>query len=141
MSTRIVVADDLELMRLSFRMVIDSQPDLRVIGEAGTGLEAVDVVGRLAPDVVLMDVRMPTMDGVAATRAIVEADPDARIILVTTFDLDEYLDGALAAGASGLLLKDVPPARLLSAIRAVAAGEMVLPSLVSGPALAPRRSS
>ena len=136
-----MVADDLELMRLSFRMVIDSQPDLRVIGEAGTGLEAVDVVGRLAPDVVLMDVRMPTMDGVAATRAIVEADPDARIILVTTFDLDEYLDGALAAGASGLLLKDVPPARLLSAIRAVAAGEVVLPSLVSGPALAPRRSS
>ncbi len=126
MTTRLLLADDQELMRMGFRMVMDTQEDLTIVGEAANGLEAVDATRRLKPDVVLMDVRMPEMDGVQATRLIVEAGSSARIIILTTFDLDEYVYAALRAGASGFLLKDAPPGDLLSAIRAVASGDAVV---------------
>jgi DNA-binding NarL/FixJ family response regulator len=126
MTTGILLADDQELMRMGFRMVIDSQPDLEVIGEAANGHEAIDATRRLAPDVVLMDVRMPECDGVHATRTIVESGAASRIIILTTFDLDEYVYAALRAGASGFLLKDAQPAELLAAIRAVASGDAVV---------------
>ncbi|HET9075097.1 MAG TPA: response regulator transcription factor [Solirubrobacteraceae bacterium] len=122
----IVLADDQELMRMGFRMVIDSQDDLRVLGEASTGEEALARCAELAPDVVLMDVRMPVLDGVEATRRLVAAHSRARVIILTTFDLDEYVLAALRAGASGFLLKDTPPGQLLMAIRAVAAGDAVI---------------
>jgi DNA-binding NarL/FixJ family response regulator len=126
MTTGILLADDQELMRMGFRMVIDSQPDLEVIGEAANGREAIDATRRLAPAVVLMDVRMPECDGVQATRTIVESGAASRIIILTTFDLDEYVYAALRAGASGFLLKDAQPAELLAAIRAVACGDAVV---------------
>ncbi len=126
MTTRLLLADDQELMRMGFRMVIDTQQDLAIVGEVANGLEAVEATRRLKPDGVLMDVRMPEMDGVQATRLIVEAGSSARIIILTTFDLDEYVYAALRAGASGFLLKDTPPADLLSGIRAVASGDAVV---------------
>jgi DNA-binding NarL/FixJ family response regulator len=126
MTTSLLLADDQELMRMGFRMVIDSQPDLAILGEASNGREAVEATRTLKPDVVLMDVRMPEMDGVQATRLIVDSDSDARIIILTTFDLDEYVFAALRAGASGFLLKDAPPNDLLSAIRVVASGDAVV---------------
>jgi DNA-binding NarL/FixJ family response regulator len=126
MTTRLLLADDQELMRMGFRMVMDTQEDLTIVGEVANGLEAVDAARRLKPDVVLMDVRMPEMDGVQATRLIVESGSSARIIILTTFDLDEYVYAALRAGASGFLLKDAPPGDLLSAIRAVASGDAVV---------------
>jgi DNA-binding NarL/FixJ family response regulator len=126
MSTSLLLADDQELMRMAFRMVIDTQPDMSIVGEATNGHEAVAAAERLGPDVVLMDVRMPEMDGVEATRLIVESRSSARIIILTTFDLDEYVYAALRAGASGFLLKDTPPADLLSGIRAVASGDAVV---------------
>jgi DNA-binding NarL/FixJ family response regulator len=126
MTTRLLLADDQELMRMGFRMVLDTQEDLAIVGEVANGLEAVDATRRLKPDVVLMDVRMPEMDGVQATQLIVEAGSGARIIILTTFDLDEYVYAALRAGASGFLLKDTPPADLLSGIRAVASGDAVV---------------
>ena len=126
MTTSVLLVDDQELMRLAFRMVIDSQPDLEVVGEAGNGREALAAASHLAPDVILMDIRMPHMDGVEATRQIIESDSQGRVIVLTTFDLDEYVYAALRAGASGFLLKDVPPNDLLSAIRAVAAGDAVV---------------
>jgi DNA-binding NarL/FixJ family response regulator len=125
-STSLLLADDQELMRMAFRMVIDTQPDMSIVGEATNGHEAVAAAERLGPDVVLMDVRMPEMDGVEATRLIVESRSSARIIILTTFDLDEYVYAALRAGASGFLLKDTPPADLLSGIRAVASGDAVV---------------
>jgi DNA-binding NarL/FixJ family response regulator len=124
--TTILLADDQELLRMGFRMVLEAQPDLEVVGEAGDGREALDLVARLDPDVVLMDVRMPQMDGVEATRRIVDGGGRSRVIILTTFDLDEYAYAALRAGASGFLLKDAPPADLLSAIRAVASGDAVV---------------
>jgi DNA-binding NarL/FixJ family response regulator len=126
MSASVLLADDQELMRMAFRMVIESQADLSVAGEAANGKQAVAAVAALRPDVVLMDVRMPELDGVEATRRIVESGFPARIIILTTFDLDEYVYAALRAGASGFLLKDTPPAELLSAIRAVASGDAVV---------------
>jgi DNA-binding NarL/FixJ family response regulator len=126
MSTGLLLADDQELMRMAFRMVIETQPDMSILGEAGNGREAVAAAAQLRPDVVLMDVRMPEMDGVEATRLIVQSDSPARIIILTTFDLDEYVYAALRAGASGFLLKDTPPADLLSGIRAVASGDAVV---------------
>ncbi|HUA75513.1 MAG TPA: response regulator transcription factor [Solirubrobacteraceae bacterium] len=126
MSTSVLLADDQELMRMGFRMVLDSQPDLSVAGEASTGAEAVEAVARLKPEVTLMDVRMPEMDGVEATRRIVRSGSATRIIILTTFDLDEYVYAALRAGASGFLLKDTPPGELLSAVRAVARGDAVV---------------
>jgi DNA-binding NarL/FixJ family response regulator len=124
--TTIVLVDDQELLRMGFRMVLDAQPDLELVGEAGDGEEALDVVERLQPDVVLMDVRMPGMDGVETTRRLVERGGRSRVIILTTFDLDEYAYAALRAGASGFLLKDAQPADLLSAIRSVASGDSVV---------------
>jgi DNA-binding NarL/FixJ family response regulator len=124
--TKVLLADDQELMRMAFRMVIDTQPDMSIVGEACDGREAVTATELLQPDVVLMDVRMPELDGVRATQRIVESPSGARIVILTTFDLDEYVYAALRAGASGFLLKDTPPADLLSAIRAVASGDAVV---------------
>jgi DNA-binding NarL/FixJ family response regulator len=126
MSTRILLIDDQELLRMGFRMVLDAQSDLEVVGEAGDGAEGVKLARELEPDVILMDVRMPGMDGVQATRTLVGAGCRAHIIILTTFDLDEYAHAALRAGASGFLLKDAQPADLLSAIRAVASGDAVV---------------
>ncbi|HEY4452538.1 MAG TPA: response regulator transcription factor [Solirubrobacteraceae bacterium] len=126
MTTSVLLADDQELMRMAFRMVIDTQPDVSIVGEAANGREAVDAARKLSPDVVLMDVRMPEMDGVQATKLIVESNSHARIIILTTFDIDEYVYAALRAGASGFLLKDTQPSDLLSGIRAVASGDAVV---------------
>ena len=126
MTIGVLLCDDQELMRMGFRMVIESQPDMEVVGEASNGREAIATVRATAPDVVLMDVRMPEMDGVEATRQITAAQSKSRIIILTTFDLDEYVYSALRAGASGFLLKDSLPAELLSAIRAVARGDAVV---------------
>jgi len=126
MSVRILLADDQALLRLGFRMVLETQPDLEVVGEAGDGAQAATMTRALEPDVVLMDVRMPVADGIEATRRIVESGSAARVLVLTTFNLDEYVYAALRAGASGFLLKDVPPADLISGIRAVAAGDAVV---------------
>jgi DNA-binding NarL/FixJ family response regulator len=126
MSTSILLADDQELLRVGFRMVLDAQPDLEVVGEAGDGAQALAFVLEHSPDVVLMDVRMPGTDGVQATSRIVASGSPSRVIILTTFDLDEYAYAALRAGASGFLLKDAPPADLISAIRAVASGDAVV---------------
>jgi DNA-binding NarL/FixJ family response regulator len=125
-ATTILIADDQELLRMGFRMVLDAQPDLEVVGEVADGAQAVDFVSARPPDVVLMDVRMPNVDGVEATRRIVASGSRARVIILTTFDLDEYAYAALRAGASGFLLKDAPSADLISAIRAVASGDAVV---------------
>jgi DNA-binding NarL/FixJ family response regulator len=128
MSVRVVVADDQALVRAGFRLLVESDPDLEVVGEAVDGAEAVDLARRERPDVVLMDIRMPRMDGLEATRQIT-ADPllaGVRVLMLTTFDLDEYVYQALRVGASGFLLKDTPPADLLAAIRVVAAGDALL---------------
>jgi DNA-binding NarL/FixJ family response regulator len=125
-TTTIMLVDDQELLRMGFRLVLDSQPDLEVVAEAGDGREALALVAEHAPDIVLMDVRMPDVDGVVATREIIASGSASRIIILTTFDLDEYAYAALRAGASGFLLKDAPPADLLSAIRAVASGDAVV---------------
>jgi DNA-binding NarL/FixJ family response regulator len=123
---RVLLVDDQSLLRLGFRMVLEAQPDMQVVGEAGDGAQAVTMTRRMQPDVVLMDVRMPVLDGIQATRQIVASGSSARILVLTTFDLDEYVYAALRAGASGFLLKDVPPADLLTGIRAVAAGDAVV---------------
>lgn len=124
---RIVLADDHAMMRAGFRAIIDTQPDLEVVGEAGTGLEAIERVAELAPDVVCMDVQMPGLDGLEATARIV-GDPEAstRVLVVTTYDTDDYLFRALTAGASGFVLKNAGPEELLHAIRVVAAGDALL---------------
>ena len=126
MTIRVLVADDQALMRTGFRMILDAQDDLEVVGEAIDGADAVRRYEALTPDVVVMDVRMPTMDGIEATRRITDAEPDAKILILTTFDLDEYVFQALRAGASGFLLKDRPPEELVEAIRIVASGDALL---------------
>jgi DNA-binding NarL/FixJ family response regulator len=123
---RIVLVDDQELVRAGFRMVLDAQPDMQVVGEAGDGLGAIDLARRLHADVMVMDARMPRLDGVEATRQIRQAGDLPRVLMLTTFDLDEYAFAALKAGASGFLLKDVPPEELLFAIRAVHSGDSVV---------------
>jgi DNA-binding NarL/FixJ family response regulator len=123
---RILLVDDQDLLRLGFRMILESEDDMEIAGEARDGARAVELAMTCHPDVVLMDVRMPLMDGIEATRQIVQNNPAVRVLVLTTFDLDEYAFGALGAGASGFLLKDVPPEQLLSAIRAVAAGDAVV---------------
>ncbi|KAB2387956.1 response regulator transcription factor [Actinomadura montaniterrae] len=128
---RVLVADDQALVRGSFRVLIDTAPGLHAVGEAGTGAEAVELAERERPDVVLMDVRMPEMDGIEATRRICRDLPDVRVLILTTFDLDSYVYAALRAGASGFLLKDTPPADLLSAVRVVASGESLLAPTVT----------
>lgn len=131
MSIRVMLVDDQVLLRTGFRMVLQAQPDMEVVAEAGDGVEALEVLRSTAVDVVLMDVRMPRLDGVEATRKICggPGDPERpgpRVLILTTFDLDEYAFSALKAGASGFLLKDVPPGELLSAIRAVHSGDAVV---------------
>jgi DNA-binding NarL/FixJ family response regulator len=126
MSIRVLVADDQSMVRAGFRMLMSGEPDIEVVAEASTGLEAVATAERLHPTVVLMDVRMPLLDGLEATRRILAADKAARVLILTTFDLDEYVYEALRAGASGFVLKDDPPEQLLAAIRIVAGGEALL---------------
>jgi len=128
MTIRIVLADDQALLRKGFRMILEAEDDLEIVGEAADGADAVRLVELYRPDVVLMDVRMPVLDGIEATRAITAATPgdETRVLILTTFDLDEYAFSALRAGASGFLLKDVPPAELVSAIRTVARGDAVV---------------
>ncbi|MGH9170954.1 MAG: response regulator [Acidimicrobiales bacterium] len=126
MTIRILLADDQELLRLGFRMILEACEDLEVVGEAAHGAQAVELAAKWRPDVVLMDVRMPVMDGIEATARIVANDPAVRVLVLTTFDLDEYAFGALRAGASGFLLKDVPPAELAGAIRTVSSGDAVV---------------
>jgi DNA-binding NarL/FixJ family response regulator len=130
MPTEILVVDDQELMRLGFRMVINSQPDLKVIGEAADGAQAITAARVLRPDVILMDIRMPEVDGLQAARQITGEEPGAKIILITTFgyDYDDYLEVGLQVGVRGFLLKDATPSQLLAAIRAVKAGDLVLPA-------------
>jgi DNA-binding NarL/FixJ family response regulator len=125
---RVAVVDDQALVRAGFAVLIDSAPDLEVVGQAADGAKAVELARAQRPDVMLMDVRMPVLDGVEATRQIVArgGEPAIRVLMLTTFDLDEYVFGALKAGASGFLLKDTPPADLLAGIRIVAAGEALL---------------
>jgi DNA-binding NarL/FixJ family response regulator len=125
-SIRVLVADDQSMVRAGFRMLLSDEPDIDVVAEASNGLEAVDKAARFGPDVVLMDIRMPELDGLEATRRILAAGGDARILILTTFDLDEYVYEALAAGAGGFVLKDEPPEQLLAAIRTVAAGDALL---------------
>jgi DNA-binding NarL/FixJ family response regulator len=134
MPTEIVVVDDQELARLGLRMAINSQSDLKVIGEAADGAQAITAARVLRPDVILMDIRMPDVDGLQAAREIIREEPRAKIILVTTFgyDYDDYLEAGLQAGVRGFLLKDTTPAQLLAAIRAVKAGELVLPAPAAG---------
>ena len=126
MSVRVLVADDQSMVRAGFRMLLSGQPDIEVVAEASNGLEAVEKAARFKPTVVLMDIRMPELDGLEATRRILAADATARILILTTFDLDEYVYEALRAGASGFVLKDEPPEQLLAAIRIVAGGEALL---------------
>jgi DNA-binding NarL/FixJ family response regulator len=126
MSIRVLVADDQSMVRAGFRMLLSGEPDIEVVAEASNGLEAVATAARLHPTVVLMDVRMPVLDGLEATRRILAADSAARVLILTTFDLDEYVYEALRAGASGFVLKDDPPEQLLAAIRVVAGGEALL---------------
>jgi DNA-binding NarL/FixJ family response regulator len=133
MSTSIVIADDQALVRTGFRMILEGEPDLRVVGEAKDGVDAVEVARHCRPDVVLMDIRMPRMDGLEATRRIVAHGTAGipRVLILTTFDLDEYVYEALQAGASGFLLKDVPPEQLVAGIRVVAEGEALLAPTVT----------
>ena len=123
---RVVLVDDQQLVRAGFRMVIDSQPDLTVVGEAGDGAAAVELVRRTRADVVLMDIRMPGTDGIAATTLITQLPEPPRVVVLTTFDLDEYVVAAIGAGASGFLLKDAPPEEMLTAVRTVHAGDSVI---------------
>ena len=123
---RVLLVDDQSLLRMGFRMILDAEPDIEVAGEAADGATGVSMTSALHPDVVLMDIRMPGMNGIQATAAITAAAPASKILILTTFDLDEYVFAGLKAGASGFLLKDAPPAELLTAIRTVAAGEAVL---------------
>jgi DNA-binding NarL/FixJ family response regulator len=125
-SIRLFLVDDQELVRAGFRMVLDAQPDMIVVGEAGDGAAALQAVPAAAPDVVLMDIRMPRMDGVEATRRLTAAGEQPKVLVLTTFDLDEYAWAALRAGAAGFLLKDAGPAELLAAIRAVHGGDAVV---------------
>ena len=122
----VLLADDQPLLRRGFRMILEAEPGLTVAGEAGDGAEAVELAGRVRPDVVLMDIRMPGTDGIEATRRITAAEPGVRVLVLTTFDLDEYAFGALRAGASGFLLKDVRPHELVAAVRTVASGDAVV---------------
>jgi DNA-binding NarL/FixJ family response regulator len=126
MSLRVAIADDQALVRGGFRKILEAEDDIEVVAEAENGLIAVDAARRFSPDVVLMDIRMPEIDGIEATRRVLSEDGAPRVIVVTTFDLDEYVYEALRAGASGFLLKDIPPEQLVEAVRIVARGEAIL---------------
>ena len=131
MTIRVLVADDQSMVRAGFRMLLAGEEDIQVVAEASNGREAVDKATRFHPGVILMDIRMPEMDGLTATRQILATDPEARILILTTFDLDEYVYEALRAGASGFVLKDDSPEQLIAAIRTVAAGEALLSPTVT----------
>jgi DNA-binding NarL/FixJ family response regulator len=131
MTIRVLVADDQEMVRVGFRMILAGENDLEVVGDAGDGRDAVEQVLRLTPDVVLMDIRMPVLDGLAATTRIRESGSATRVVILTTFDEDAYVYDALAAGASAFLLKDAPAAHLVEAIRTVAAGQAMLAPTVT----------
>jgi DNA-binding NarL/FixJ family response regulator len=131
MSVTVLVADDQSMVRAGFRMLLGGEEDIEVVAEASNGLEAIDKAARFHPTVILMDIRMPELDGLEATKRILAANNGARILILTTFDLDEYVYEALAAGASGFVLKDDPPEQLLAAIRTVAAGEALLSPTVT----------
>jgi DNA-binding NarL/FixJ family response regulator len=131
MTIRVMLADDQELLRTGFRLILDAEPDIDVVGEAVDGADAVRIATRERPDVVLMDIRMPIMDGVTATRKLTALSADIRVLILTTFDLDEYVMDALRAGAAGFLLKDVRAADLVQAIRVVAAGDGVVAPTVT----------
>ena len=131
MTTRVVLADDQALVRGGFRMILDAEADIEVVGEASDGGEAAQLVEQLRPDVVLMDVRMPGVDGIEATRRIVASGSSARVVVVTTYDADEYVFAALRAGASGFMLKDIRPLELVEAIRIVARGDALLAPTVT----------
>src|SRR3954468_11745136 len=128
MTVRVVIADDQELVRTGFRMILEAEPDIEVVGEATNGHDAIRVSKELRPDVVLMDIRMPELDGIEATKRLManSDQPHTRVLILTTFDLDAYVFDALRAGASGFLLKDAPAAQLASAIRMIAAGDALL---------------
>jgi DNA-binding NarL/FixJ family response regulator len=132
-SVRVVIADDQQLVRTGFRMILESEPDIEVVGEATNGLEAVSLARETRPDVVLMDIRMPDLDGIQATRRIVENTEcrGTRVLILTTFDLDEYVFDALRSGASGFLLKDTPAPQLTNAVRMIAAGDALLGSSIT----------
>jgi len=130
-SVRVLVADDQSMVRAGFRMLLAGEPDIEVVAEASNGLEAVDKAARFRPTVVLMDIRMPELDGIEATKRILAADDAARILILTTFDLDEYVYEALRAGASGFVLKDDPPEQLIAAVRTVAGGAALLSPAVT----------
>lgn len=125
-AVRTMIVDDQVMVRAGLRMLLDDEPDIEVVAEAGNGLEAVELAARHRPDVVLMDIRMPQLDGLEATRRILAADPSARVLILTTFDHDDHVYAALSAGASGFVLKDEPPDRLISAVHTVAVGEALL---------------
>jgi DNA-binding NarL/FixJ family response regulator len=131
MTIRVLVADDQSMVRAGFRMLLSDEDDIEVVAEASNGIEAVNQAARVHPTVVLMDIRMPELDGLQATRRILAADKAARILILTTFDLDEYIYEALKAGASGFVLKDDPPEQLIAAIRTVAAGDALLSPAVT----------
>jgi len=124
--TSVLIADDQALVRVGLRKILENEPGTAVVGEATDGENAVTAVGRLRPDVVLMDIRMPVLDGIEATRRIVRAQPDTRVLILTTFGLDTYVYDALRAGASGFMLKDAPPEEITAAVRIVATGEALL---------------
>ncbi len=123
---RVALVDDQAMVRAGFRMILETEADITVVGEAGDGREALDVVARSTPDVVLMDVRMPHMDGIEATRQLQASGSPARVLMLTTFDLEDYVYAALRAGASGFLLKDAPAAQLVNAVRVIASGDALL---------------
>jgi DNA-binding NarL/FixJ family response regulator len=123
---RVLLVDDQSLLRMGFRLILNAEPDIEVVGEAADGASGVSMASVMHPDVVLMDVRMPGMDGIHATASIIAADPASKVLILTTFDLDQYVFAGLKAGASGFLVKDTPPAELLTAIRTVAGGHAVL---------------
>jgi DNA-binding NarL/FixJ family response regulator len=131
MTIRVLVADDQSMVRAGFRMLLGGEEDIEVVAEASDGLEAVAKAAKFEPSLILMDIRMPELDGLEATRRILAADPQARILILTTFDLDEYVYEALRAGASGFVLKDDSPEQLLTAIRTVAAGDALLSPAVT----------
>jgi DNA-binding NarL/FixJ family response regulator len=126
MSIRVLVVDDQAMVRAGFRLLLADEPDIEVVAEAANGLQAVTEAARCHPHVVLMDIRMPELDGLEATRRILAADPASRVLILTTFDLDEYVYRALQAGASGFVLKDDPPEQLIAAVRTVAGGDALL---------------